>query len=325
MVLKGIHTFEGPFFLNSFGFVNFCWIKERTIHMNFSKIRFAVVAALMLILMSIPAFAGTNVQADSFGSWAADQNGWWWRNRDGSWPANTWAWLDGNHDGVSESYYFGPDGYMLAGTVTPDGYTVNGNGAWTLNGAVQTRMSTVTAVTNVIRISSNDDDTEDDVEDADYDDDEDSEEDDSESKVNIKNTISNVRQRETGTEVTGSYEDQVIQYVNEERKKQGRRPLCKDPTLMEIAKIRAEEISEIFLHTHPNGQDCFSLFDDYGVGSGYCGENLAKGQTSPSQVMNNWMHSSGHRANILNASYDSIGVGVYQSGGTYYWVQAFTG
>ena len=73
------------------------------------------------------------------GSWQNDGRGWWWREDNGSYPANAWFWLDGNQDGVSECYYFDGNGYMLANTVTPDGYQVNGNGAWIVNGSVQTK------------------------------------------------------------------------------------------------------------------------------------------------------------------------------------------
>ena len=71
--------------------------------------------------------------------WVPDTNGWWYQEDDGSWPANTWKWIDGNQDGVAECYYFGPNGYIYTSTATPDGYTVDGNGAWTVNGAVQTQ------------------------------------------------------------------------------------------------------------------------------------------------------------------------------------------
>ena len=54
-------------------------------------------------------------------------------------PVNTWAWIDGNKDGIAECYYFNENGYMLANTNTPDNYTVNENGAWTINGVVQTK------------------------------------------------------------------------------------------------------------------------------------------------------------------------------------------
>ena len=73
------------------------------------------------------------------GEWKSDEIGQWYQSDDGSYPVNTWQWIDGNRDGVSESYYFNENGYMLANTVTPDNYTVNADGAWTVNGVVQTQ------------------------------------------------------------------------------------------------------------------------------------------------------------------------------------------
>ena len=84
----------------------------------------------------------------SFAGWQSDANGWWWQNEDGSYPSNTWQWIDGNGDGVSESYYFGPDGYMLTNTTTPDGYQVNADGAWAVNGVVQTQTTQPAQTTN---------------------------------------------------------------------------------------------------------------------------------------------------------------------------------
>lgn len=71
--------------------------------------------------------------------WQSDAVGWWWQNDDGSYPKNCWQWIDGNGDGTAESYYFNEAGYLLVSTVTPDGYTVDANGAWTVNGIVQTQ------------------------------------------------------------------------------------------------------------------------------------------------------------------------------------------
>ena len=71
--------------------------------------------------------------------WQHDNIGWWWRNADGSFPFSTWKWLDGNHDGIYENYCFDSRGYLYTDTVTPDGYTVNSNGAWVQNGVVQTK------------------------------------------------------------------------------------------------------------------------------------------------------------------------------------------
>ena len=84
----------------------------------------------------------------SFAGWQSDANGWWWQNEDGSYPSNTWQWIEGNGDGVAECYYFRPDEYMLSNTTTPDGYTVNADGAWTVNGAVQTQVNNQNPSTN---------------------------------------------------------------------------------------------------------------------------------------------------------------------------------
>lgn len=73
------------------------------------------------------------------GQWKQDSIGWWWQEDDGSYPTNCWKWLDGNNDNIAECYYFDSVGYMLANTTTPDGYTVNENGAWTIEGTVQIR------------------------------------------------------------------------------------------------------------------------------------------------------------------------------------------
>ncbi len=74
--------------------------------------------------------------------------GWWYDYGNGTWPANSWQWIDGNGDGIAECYYFDQYGYMAANTTTPDGYTVDASGAWTVNGAVQTRSVTGTAADN---------------------------------------------------------------------------------------------------------------------------------------------------------------------------------
>lgn len=95
------------------------------------KTRIMLVATgVSIALMSFTAYAG---------QWRQDAIGMWWQNDDGSYPAGKWEWIDSNGDGVSESYYFNEAGYVLKDTTTPDGYTVNGNGEWVLNGVVQTK------------------------------------------------------------------------------------------------------------------------------------------------------------------------------------------
>lgn len=72
------------------------------------------------------------------GEWKQDTTGWWWQNDDGSYPTSQWQWVDGNNDGISECYYFDPNGYMMVNTEV-EGSTVNGDGAWAVNGIVQTQ------------------------------------------------------------------------------------------------------------------------------------------------------------------------------------------
>lgn len=117
---------------------------------------------------------------------------------------------------------------------------------------------------------------------------------------------------------------QVFSLVNSERAKYGLSPLTYDSTLQEAADIRAVEIKSLFSHTRPNGQSCFTALDEVGYSYRKAGENIAYGQRSAKEVMDAWMNSEGHRANILG-DYDYIGIGVYESGGVIYWSQFFAG
>lgn len=94
------------------------------------KVVVTIAALATALVFSFPAYAG---------SWKQDQTGWWWQDDDGSYPSSTWRWLDGNKDGWSECYYFDSSGYMALNTVTPDGNQVDGNGAWVVNGIVQSK------------------------------------------------------------------------------------------------------------------------------------------------------------------------------------------
>ena len=121
-----------------------------------------------------------------------------------------------------------------------------------------------------------------------------------------------------------SYVNEVISLVNEQRAANGLLALKKDVTLCKAATARAIETVSSFSHTRPNGQSCFTVLDEYGYSYRGAGENIAMGQSSPSEVVNAWMNSEGHRANILNSSFTKIGVGCHSSGSTLYWSQFFT-
>lgn len=117
---------------------------------------------------------------------------------------------------------------------------------------------------------------------------------------------------------------QVAQLVNEERAKAGLPALEFDTEIASAALVRANEITTSFSHTRPDGRKFSTVLTDNGIRFTGAGENIAWGQKSPEQVMEAWMNSDGHRANILDANFNKIGVGHYQdASGRNYWVQLF--
>lgn len=123
-----------------------------------------------------------------------------------------------------------------------------------------------------------------------------------------------------------SYAEQVLSIVNARREEAGLSPLTMNYTLVSAAKVRATETIQSFSHTRPNGTSCFSVIDEAGVGYSGAGENIAAGQGTADSVMNAWMNSEGHKANILDENYSQIGIACYydpNSAYGYYWVQIF--
>ena len=121
-----------------------------------------------------------------------------------------------------------------------------------------------------------------------------------------------------------AFANEVVRLVNEERAKAGLPALTVDRGAASAAQVRAKEIERSFSHTRPDGSSFNSALTEAGVNFRGAGENIAYGQNSPEKVMEGWMNSSGHRANILNSSYTSIGVGHYQNtSGVNYWTQLF--
>lgn len=122
-----------------------------------------------------------------------------------------------------------------------------------------------------------------------------------------------------------SYESEVIRLVNEIRQQNGLRPLAANRELSRVARYKSQDMRDngYFSHNSPTYGTPFQMLSAFGLSYRTAGENIAKGYASPQAVVNGWMNSSGHRANILNASYTQIGVG-YVSGGNY-WTQLFIG
>ena len=114
----------------------------------------------------------------------------------------------------------------------------------------------------------------------------------------------------------------VLDRLNKLRSDMNLPALTMDKGLLSDAMLRAAECAVYFDHTRPDGRNCFTAFS----AAGSLAENIAAGQSTPESVMNSWMNSDGHRANILSGDYSHIGVGFVKSdsGYGYYWVQLFT-
>lgn len=116
----------------------------------------------------------------------------------------------------------------------------------------------------------------------------------------------------------------VLKLVNEERAKAGLPALTLHAGATRAAQQRAGEIETSFSHTRPDGSNFTTALTAAGVSYRAAGENIAYGQKSAKQVMQDWMNSAGHRANIMNANYSSIGIGHYKNAaGVDYWTQLF--
>jgi putative cell wall-binding protein len=110
---------------------------------------------------------------------------------------------------------------------------------------------------------------------------------------------------------------EVLSLVNRERTSAGKSELKMEESLLESAMQRAAETVILFSHGRPNGDQCFS------INSKMSAENIACGSSTAEGVMEQWMNSSGHKANILG-DYSSVGIGCFQYEGTCYWVQCFS-
>lgn len=119
------------------------------------------------------------------------------------------------------------------------------------------------------------------------------------------------------------FAQQVLQLVNAQRTKAGLGSLSNDDKLANMAMVKAQDMiqNNYFDHNSPTYGSPFDMMRQFQITYRSAGENIAKGQSSPEQVMNDWMNSPGHRANILNSSFTKLGVAYYNGA----WVQEFIG
>ncbi len=134
------------------------------------------------------------------------------------------------------------------------------------------------------------------------------------------------KQTTTNTAASVSeFEKQVVELTNQERAKAGLAPLQLDENLSKVARDKSLDMQQkgYFSHNSPTYGSPFDMMRSYGIQYNSAGENIAMGQRSPEEVVQAWMNSAGHRANILNSSFTHIGVGYVANGN--YWTQMFIG
>lgn len=120
-----------------------------------------------------------------------------------------------------------------------------------------------------------------------------------------------------------NYEQEAIRLVNEVRVQNGLKPLAYDWELSRVARYKSQDMKDnrYFAHTSPVYGTPGEMVRSFGISYRSVGENIARGYRTPQAVVDGWMNSPGHRANILNAKYTKIGVGYVFDG--HYWTQMF--
>ena len=122
-----------------------------------------------------------------------------------------------------------------------------------------------------------------------------------------------------------AFEAEVVRLVNIRRAEYGLAGLESDWQLARVARYKSQDMAAkgYFSHNSPTYGSPFDMMKAFGLNYRFAGENIAMGQRTPAEVVNAWMNSAGHRANILNSAYRRIGVGFCPQGN--YWTQMFIG
>lgn len=129
----------------------------------------------------------------------------------------------------------------------------------------------------------------------------------------------------------GSVDEQAtaVKLLNDVRAEVGLGALNWNPNskLQAAARIRAQELEELFSHTRPDGSSCFTIFEVYRIHYRTCAENIAYGtRLSAESVIELWYNSPGHYSNMTNAEVTEVGLASWHAdNGNIYWVQLFKG
>ena len=234
----------------------------------------------------------TNLTFASGWTKGISKNAWWFDFGNGDYFKSSWQWIDGNQDGIAECYCFDENGWMYENTTTPDGYTVNENGAWTINNIVQTKTSDLIPKNNT-----------------------------NNGNNSVNNNLTETRNNkniEDFNENQDEYRADLLRRVNKYREKNGLNTLEENDYLNEMAQTRAEELSVRFSHARPDGE---ILIGKYGV-NGEIAMDTAK---NPKEAFLGFKGSKQHNKLMLHSDYLTFGSGYYVDGnGKPYWVILFS-
>ena len=259
-----------------------------------------VLPGLLCAFMSFVFLLSGTAKAD----WVKgeNKNAWWYDLGNGQYYKSSWQWIDGNHDGIAECYCFDENGWMFENTITPDRFTVNENGAWTVDNIVQTK--------SVHLISQNNTNNSTDTVSKNF----------TETKNNnLSETRNNEKNQsiEDFSEKQEEYRAELLRRVNQYRDRQGLNTLEENDSLQEMAQIRAEELSIRMSHIRPNGE--------LALGYGVNGEIATKGPKTPRDAFLAFKISKQHNKLMLDRDFLTFGSGYYVDGnGKSYWVILFS-
>ena len=252
-----------------------------------------LLPSLLCAFMSFVFLLSGTAQAD----WVKGEskNAWWFDFGNGDYFKSSWQWIDGNQDGIAECYCFDENGWMYENTITPDGYTVNENGAWTINNVVQTKTSDLIPKNNTNNNGNN----------------------------TVNNNLTETRNNEKNQSIEDfnerqdEYRADLLRRVNKYREKNGLNSLEENDYLNEMAQTRAEELSVRFSHIRPNGE----LADGHGLD----GEIIVDTVKNSRDAFLAFKGSKQHNELMLHRTYLTFGSGYYVDGnGKSYWVILFS-
>ena len=252
---------------------------------------------IMKVFMTTSLFIALSANLTFASGWTKgiSKNAWWYDFGNGDYFKSSWQWIDGNQDGIAECYCFDENGWMYENTITPDGYTVNENGAWTVSNIVQTKTSDLIPKNNTNNNGNN----------------------------TVNNNLTETRNNEKNqsnedfNERQDEYRADILRRVNKYREKNGLNTLEENDYLNEMAQIRAEELSIRYSHLRPNGESV----GGYGIN----GEIGMKGSKTPKEAFLAWKGSEQHNKLMLKSTYLTFGSGYYVDGnGKSYWIVLFS-